>query len=254
MRITTLSPSMVNSYLKCPRSFFYNYVEKLPWLPNHYLAFGAAFHETLRENYYQKIRTAQDLPIGLLMDFFAEDLEFRDVDWNGQTLSETKDQGVQTVRAYQQKVAPRVQPAHVEHQFSMDVVGRDWKITGKIDLIDDNDLVIENKTTGKRVYTPKKDHEFQAKVYTAAFRKESGIPDLQARLDYAIRGSDLVQSIPLSFDGDLSKNVLSTFDDVAYWIGREAWPPNRHGNYLCSRKYCSHWNQCEIDCGGRVAE
>ncbi len=253
MKITTLSPSMVNSYLTCARKFFYNYVEKLSGLPNHYLAFGSAFHETLRENYYQKIRTEKDLPIDLLTDFFAEDLECRDVDWNGQTLSETKDEGVKTIRAYQQKVAPRVQPAHVEHQFSMYVVGRDWMITGKIDLIDSDLTVFETKTTKRKVNKPKPAHLFQTAVYTAAFRAQMNLPDLASRIDYSFRGSDEVKSFPVQFDDTIGKYVLTTFDQVARGIEAEMWVPNR-GHHYCTKRFCDFSNQCEIDCGGRVAE
>ena len=73
MRVESLSPSMVNTYIKCGRQFYYQNCLRLPALPNHYLTFGSAFHETLRENYYQKIRTFRDLPTDLLTDFFAED-------------------------------------------------------------------------------------------------------------------------------------------------------------------------------------
>lgn len=254
MKITSLSPSMVNQYLKCPRSFYYNYALKLPWLPNHYLAFGAAFHETLRENYWQKIQTAEDLPVDLLADFFRDDLEYRDVDWSAQSKDVTKDEGIQTVRAYQKKVAPKVQPKHVEYAFQMEVTGRDWQISGKIDLINDNLLVMENKTTGRRVSKPKPDHVFQTGVYTSALRKQNGNPELRARIDYSIRGSDAFYSFPIHYDDSLEKNVLTTFDQVARGIQLEVWPANRIGNYLCSRRYCNFWNQCEQDCGGRVAE
>lgn len=257
MRIHSLSPSMVNTYLKCPRQFYYNYALKLPRLANHYLAFGSAFHETMRENYFQKINTEKDLPTDLLTDFFAEDLEYRDVDWSEQSLDKTKDDGVITVRAYQEQVAPTVKPRLVEQAFSMEVKGRDWVISGKIDLIAHGtmwDLVIENKTTDRRVSKPKPDHVFQTSVYTVAWRQTTGHAGIQARLDYSLRGKDEICSMPVMFDGNVDKYVLSTFDQVARGIELEVWPANRVGNYLCSRKYCPHWGQCETDCGGRVAD
>lgn len=254
MKIRSLSPSMVITHGICARRFYYSEVARLPYLPNPDLAFGAAFHEMARETHFQKINTGRDLPIPLMQCFFVEDLEYRDVDWSTKTLSETKDEGVISVKSYMQKIAPSIQPAHVEHAWTMEVKNRDWVISGKTDVIDCANDVNELKTTGKRVNTPKPDHVFQTGVYVAAWRAQTGLQDVQGRLDYALRGKDEVCSLPVNYNGDLSKSVLDRFLNAAYWIEREIWPPNRHGTYLCSRKYCNHWNECEKDCGGRVKD
>ncbi len=68
----------------------------------------------------------------------------------------------------------------------MEVGGRDWVISGKIDLITDDDLVIDLKTTGRRLKKPKEDHAFQLSTYGMAWKAQSG-KDAQGRLDYAIR-------------------------------------------------------------------
>lgn len=286
MNIHSLSPSMVNQYLQCPAKFKYNYVEKLPRLPNHYLAFGTSFHETLHENYYQKITTARDLPLDLLTDFFVEDLECQEVDWSQQSLGKTKDEGVITVRAYQQEIAPKIQPTHVEQRISMAVNGRPWVISGKIDAVADG-IVREAKTTGKRVSKPRPEHIFQTGTYTALWRAEAsqaliegiiegvtkyrdlqtdiwyaspaewiklvGTQRINGEIVYSIRGKDVVCSIPVNFGDSLDRWVLSTFDQVAKGIQLEVWPANRGGSYLCNRKYCDFWMKCEADCGGTVA-
>lgn len=254
MKITSLSPSMVNTYRICARRFFYSEVARLPFVPGPDLAFGASFHETTRETYWQKRESEKDLPIDLLTDFFCEDLECRDVDWSTKSRDKTKDEGVISVRSYMQRIAPGIQPLHVEHQWSMKVKHRDWRISGKTDLITDRNNVVDIKTTGRRVNVAKPDHVSQIATYVMAWRQQIGLDEVQGCLDYAIRGKDEVCSIPVNFNGDLSRSVLTTFDDVAYWIQREAWPASRRGNYLCSRKYCSFWVTCEADCGGRVKD
>ncbi len=260
MKITSLSPSMVLTYLTCARRFFYSEVARLPYLPGPDLAYGAAFHEMARETMYQKINTGKDLKIDLLQDLFCEDLEYRDVDWSLKSLSETKDEGVISVRSYMQKIAPSIQPAHVEHAWTWTREGR-VTISGKTDVITDKNRVRELKTTGKQLDgyrsgkpRPKDGHRFQLGTYIASWRAQTGLDTVQGDLDYSIRGKDVVCSIPMTFDDGLSKSILATFDDVATWVGREAWPPSRHGNYLCSHKYCSYANACEQDCGGRVKD
>ena len=252
MQITSLSPSMVSKYRQCPRQFYYDYCLQLPRMGSAYTAFGSSFHAMAEENYYQKVRTEKDLPIDLLTDFFRDDLHYRDdVDWKEQeeSLDDMKDQGVKTVRAYQEKVAPGIQPQVVEHVWSMEVNNRPWVISGKTDLIAAN-TPIDLKTTGRRLKTPKPEHVFQLSTYAMGWKAETGLPDVQGRLDYAIRGKE--ETISLEVAPMDAQRVVSTFDDVAGWIQREAWPPFR-SHYLCSRKYCSFWEQCEKDCGGTVA-
>jgi len=254
MEIRTLSPSMVVSYINCSRRFYYENCLRLPRLPNHYLAFGSAFHETLRENYWQKVQTQKDLNINVLTDFFCEDLEYRDVDWSGDVdLSQAKDEGVVSVRSYQEGVAQWVQPARVEYAFTMEVTGREWAITGKVDLIDTDNLVMETKTTWRNLSKPKKEHVFQTGVYSTAVRKQANLDVINARIDYTVVGKDLNHSYPLEFDGAMEENVLAMFDQVAKGIQNEIWIPNRFSNY-CSRKYCAYFRSCEADCGGRVPD
>lgn len=251
MKITSLSPSMVNTYLKCGRQFYYRNCIRIPALPSWYMAFGSAFHETLRENYFQKIRTSKDLPTDLLTDFFAEDLEYRDADWSEQSRDDTLDQGVISLREYQAKVAPKTMPRDVEYAFTLDVIGRPWKITGKVDLIGMNVGPIETKTTGKRLSKPKPDNVFQIATYAAARMKQMGVQNAIARMDYVIRGKEEVITFPFLFDKREEQNVLTTFDQVATGIQNEVWIPNRY-HFLCSRKYCPFWMNCEKDCGGVV--
>jgi len=255
MNITSLSPSMVNKYRQCPRQFYYDYCLKLPRQGNAYTAFGSSFHRMAEENFWQKRTTRKDLPLDLLTDFFAEDLEWADdVDWKEQaeSLDDMTDQGVKTVKAYQETVAPGIQPQVVEHVWSMEVTNRPWVISGKIDLVTNDDLVIDLKTTGRKLKTPKPEHRFQLSTYAMAWKAQTGQHNVGARLDYAIRGKDEAMSLPVAFNHDtLAQNVISEFDDVAKWIQREAWPPSR-GHYLCSRKYCSFFRDCEADCGGTV--
>lgn len=254
MKIRSLSPSMVNAYLGCQRRFYYEYCLKLPRLPNHYLAFGLAFHRTVEENYFQKIRTEKDLPVNLLTEFFVQDLKTRDADWSQQSQSKTLDQGVATVRSYQKEIAPKVQPREVEYAFNMELLNRDWSIRGKADVIDQDFKVHEHKTTGRRVSVPKPEHVFQVQVYATAYQRQAQLPQIQAQIVYSLRGRDGACSFDLDFDDSSLHHILTVFDEVATGIELERWMPRRIANMYCKRRYCSFWNECEKDFPGRVAD
>lgn len=261
MIITSLSASMVNTYRQCPYKFYCSYCLKLPRRSNAFLAFGSSFHRMCEENFYQKRTTYKDLPTGLLLDFFRDDLHYTDdVDWKEQeqTLAQTTDQGVATVRAFQDKVAPGIQPVEVEHLWSMEVNNRPWNITGKTDLLTAKG-VEEIKTTNtlpakprdKSPPKPKPDHAFQVSTYAMGWKAQTGCSDVQGRLDYAKRGGEEVMSVNVELES--AQSIVSTFDNVAMSVQREWWPIFRN-HYLCSRKYCNFAEQCEKDCGGRVKE
>ena len=53
VEVNALSPSKINSWIKCPREFFYNYMEKLKVRPNIHLVKGSVVHKCL-EDFYRK--------------------------------------------------------------------------------------------------------------------------------------------------------------------------------------------------------
>lgn len=254
MKITSLSPSMVNTYLKCSQQSLYRDVLRLAGPSTPVLTFGTAFHRTIEEDMYQKVKSGKNLPLDLLQDFIAEEIEYSETEWKEQTLNETKDQAVITLAEYQTKIASSIDPIDVEWAFSIDVIGRDYRIAGKADIINAvGAAVIETKTTGKRRSAPWPDQMFQVWVYMMAWTRKNKSLRQQARVDYALRGKAETLSFPISYDSSLEKRILTTFDSVANGIQREVWIPNRY-HFLCCRKYCQYWNQCEKDCGGRVKD
>jgi len=46
-----LSPSKINTFMKCPREFYYNYVEKVKQRPNIHLVKGSVVHKVLEDFY-----------------------------------------------------------------------------------------------------------------------------------------------------------------------------------------------------------
>jgi len=52
-----LSPSKINTYLKCPREFYYNYIAKLPQKKTIHLFRGTLVHQVLEDLFKQQFRT-----------------------------------------------------------------------------------------------------------------------------------------------------------------------------------------------------
>ena len=52
-----LSPSKINTYLKCPREFYYKYISKLPEKKTIHLFRGTLVHKVLEDLFRNKFRT-----------------------------------------------------------------------------------------------------------------------------------------------------------------------------------------------------
>ena len=52
-----LSPSKINTYLKCPREFYYNYIAKLPQKKTIHLFRGTLVHQVLEDLFKKQFRT-----------------------------------------------------------------------------------------------------------------------------------------------------------------------------------------------------
>ena len=52
-----LSPSKINTYMKCPREFYYNYIAKLPQKKTIHLFRGTLVHKVLEDLFKNKFRT-----------------------------------------------------------------------------------------------------------------------------------------------------------------------------------------------------
>lgn len=64
-----ISPSSINSYMKCPREFYYNYIEKIKVPPNIHLVKGSVVHKVL-ELFYKEY---QEHPISFLRITFKKE-------------------------------------------------------------------------------------------------------------------------------------------------------------------------------------
>ena len=71
--LVRLSPTSINSWYKCPRSFFYSYIEKQPTAPSIALVKGSLVHKVL-ENFYKVFRASSD-------EYFEEEF---DKEWKKQ--------------------------------------------------------------------------------------------------------------------------------------------------------------------------
>jgi putative RecB family exonuclease len=246
-----LSPTSTNTFFDCSMKWFYRKVLHLPETRSAALGLGTAVHTALIENFRQKIETKEDLPVdgvrALFIEAFTAQLD--QVVWRkDESADHLKDAGETMVRVYMDRAAPAVEPAAVEEPVE-GLIG-DVPVHGYIDVRDVDGRVIDIKTAARKPSGMLPAYRMQVATYAMLHPLASG----QATLSTLTKTKtvDLHQETVEITPGDrkLTGRLYSIARDQ---MNAGVYAPNR-GSFLCSRKYCSHWQQCEDEFGGRVSE
>ena len=70
-----LSPSKINTYLKCPREFYYNYIAKIPQKKTVHLFRGTLVHQVLEDLFKKQFRTLPQWEKGVPKAWIQEQFE-----------------------------------------------------------------------------------------------------------------------------------------------------------------------------------
>lgn len=247
--------SSLNSFLDCSAKFNFQYIERIPAPGRIALAFGTSIHAALKRNYAEKIFSKKDLSPEEVISEFSDnyDTEVSTIEKfeDDEPLHFVKDAGVELLTKYQKEIAPRIQPQIVEQKIALNFDGMPYSLIGTIDLIDEDSVLIDHKTSRKVFKQVSTSHVRQLSGYE--FLAESIKLNIKsARIDMlTAKSKDTntgIRHIPIVTD---RKEFVNTFIVVSNGIKKGVFYPNRN-SFLCNKKYCSFWNECEKKYGGKV--
>jgi RecB family exonuclease len=211
------------------------------------MSFGTAMHRAIEANNRYKAEHQEDMPADDVQEVWAqawneaaEQTAFED----GENAGEIKDEGVRALELYMQEIAPTISPILIEHVFE---IGLDdsYTLKGIIDCVDQNNLIIDNKTTKRTPSGDPTQGNLQLVAYAIAHREILGITESGVRLDYIVRTKT---PKVISFSGgpcdDLAiKRGLKLISATARAIRLGVYMPNPN-NFTCSSTGCGYWDIC----------
>src|SRR4030042_4318809 len=180
-RYLHISYTQLNTYLKCPQKYEFQYVRGLPWefMPE-YFPFGRAIHEAAKLFYKTLKETGQRMPLTDLTQHFKATWD-REPQGNNirhkenQNRDTSRQKGTQLVKAFYENVAPQ-RIIGVEVPFSVDLVLEETgevlpcKLSGIFDLIESDEedtlVIVELKTSSKRFTDDQIDLDLQGTLYS----------------------------------------------------------------------------------------
>lgn len=240
-----LSVTQLRMYLRCPLQYFFRYVCGLKIPPTGELTLGRTVHETLKDNYHQKITSHRDLPLSHVTDIFGSHWERQIQETmfsDGQDPGTLKDQGVRLLTAYHQKVAPAVQPVEVEKEFLLETGATELPLKGYIDLVDDQRCIIDHKTSKSSFPQNSAQRDIQLTAYAMAYRAMSGQDEKGVRLDVMVRTKQprIQQLRATRTQADIDR-FLRLAEKVEQGIKTGIFYPSE--NYMCG--ICGYGEMCE---------
>jgi len=163
--------------------------------------------------------------------------------------SDLKKQGEALTLKYLDEACPETEPKAVEFPVSGTING--VRVRGFIDLLDSEGRVIDLKTAARTPSEISTDYRFQVATYRQLL---GGIVTGEARVDTLVKTKTpkLVQMSCTIDQGDID-SVNALYPVVQRGIRGGYFAPNR-SHYLCSRKYCGFWRECQRQFGGKVGE
>ena len=265
--IDHLSYSSVNLYLTCARAWRFRYIDKIKTPVAAVLPFGSAFHDAI-ETYLSIKHEKAPAPVSdIFSDSWQRRLEIeQNIDFGDETPESLAELGqhmlgsevdvtgggpnrkARNASTFLNDIVPMMEGATpvIEKRISLQVPGVDVPIIGYIDLITQDGVPCDFKTSAKSWYADKAHDELQVDFYLAALLQAGCAPaDLKFRYYVFVKTKKpKIQII------ETKRNVGQLFwmmDMVGeVWRGIEAgvFPPTGPGSWRCTPKYCDAWNLC----------
>ena len=258
----SLSYSALMEYLRCPLKYKQRYIDNL-WEPRSApLLLGRSFDIAASSNYTQKIESQTDLPEEQVLDEFSSAWD-RELTRNDEPEvvfdpdepeGKVKDKGVRVVQTYVERIAPHVQPVHVQRRLSMHFPDTNWSFSGVLDVETDSQVVADMKVKGKMFSQAELASDIQSTSYLA-LRRANGEPArrFEFHLFRTLTNGVAPDIIPLermhkSLD-TFEARLVMTAREIAWRAENEHWTGALPGSWWCSNRYCGFWKTCPFGGG-----
>lgn len=239
-----ISVSQINQYLRCPAQYYFKYVQGMADRPNVAMTFGKSFHKAVEHYFRGKMDYGQEASLSEVQDIFATTINHsKDVEWGEDKPDAVKDEGAKALELYMAEVAPTIQPKFIEQEVRVPFDG--YELLGYIDLIDQDNTIIDTKTTKKTPSAGMLTNGLQLSAYTMTYQFLTGDDPAGVRLDYIVRlkTPKVVQIGAKKTSNDVNR-FLSIMDRVVGNIADNNFYPNPTC-MSCNPKSCTYFEVCQ---------
>lgn len=181
-----LSYSAISTYQKCPLSYKFLYVDRLPTKPSHHLSFGSSIHSALEFFYNVEVaepcsldRLLEELDNVWLREGYEDEVQEQQYKGKGRAI---------LTQFYSENVLSFAVPIAVEKRFALDMDGITLSgIIDRIDRLSNGGIeIIDYKTNGKLPPKTKINTDLQLPIYHMAVEEMYGTAPEKVTLYFLI--------------------------------------------------------------------
>ncbi len=252
-----ISPSQIQTYTRCGEAWRRRYIDgdiRPPGIAAHV---GTGVHAGASLNFAQKIDSHEDLAPSDIRDASVAAMQAR-VEEQGVHLTEDDgsldkavgkaiDKTAQLAVHHAIIVAPMYQPIMTEQAVTIPLPKRSHDILGVVDLIDDQQRVVDFKTTTRAKQQKEADESIQLTVYAAAAARLIGKVPESLVLDVSVYSEKAIAHTPLVTTRDQQDfQILANHVNVVVaGIQSGVFAPAPRGSWYCSAKWCGYHSSCK---------
>lgn len=238
------SASSINEFEKCPRRWYYTYIEQRPAPESVQQALGTAVHAAIEANMRYKLDTGVLLEREALEATFWDEFNEawdRSDGWHEADAIAAGTDGIRLTLLHHETVAPGIDPLWIEEPVQFEINGVPY--SGVIDLVDARGRIRDWKTTARK---PRPAGYVTNMVgYAIAYRQRTGQIETEVVLDYLVR-TKKAQYVPIASGGPISDAAIAKFATnvlaVAEMVGRGDFPS--HGATTGQCRWCPYAAIC----------
>ena len=261
--LATVSPSKLDLFVRCQAAWTYRYVHGLKRPPSAAMAFGTAHDATANSVYTDRLQTGELPTVEQAQERFAADWDdaAADVeDWAEDDPDHLLDAGVRVTELWHRKAARHVVPHEIQPKLTRDFADGDdtFTVLGYADVVGEvggTPTIIDQKA-GRRAWTPA---DLIRSTQAVAYPWMTDLRRFQIHSSQIGRGTSKwtgfkVLSRTLT-DADVDvfpRQVVAARRQMRALMETGDVVPNR-SHFICSRRWCGYWEQCQRDFGGTVA-
>lgn len=249
--IEHLSYSSISSFLLCPRSWRFKYIDQIPTKPNSNLILGSVFHSTVE--YCVTEHTTEDVGNIFKSAWDKKLSESESIDWGDKSPDQVHDDGLRLFSSPEilngiKKIKPMKDAQDkplIEKFVKLSVPNVPIPIIGYIDIVLEDGTPADFKTSSKKWTDDQAQNSLQSLFYLAALQQEN-FP-----VNWNFKHLVFVKTQKPQFQELEHKHnpaeLFFLFDIIeSVWRAIEAkvFIPQTDG-WKCSPLYCDYWSICK---------
>lgn len=252
--IEHLSYSSISTYLSCPAYWRRRYLDKMPTATSIALVFGSAWHNTVEDYLTRRVMGNDALDLAAIWDeHWKLQLEsYSNIDWGLDTPEQHYNEGLrllldkETLKALDEirpKVLETGMPV-IEKRIEVILPGVGVPIIGYIDVITDDGVPGDFKTSSKSWTADRALDEMQPVFYLAALNQLGELEDYRFRHYVIVKNKtpkfQVIETVrragELFFLMQMVRSVWNGIQAEAFFENPTTWK--------CNPRYCEYWNDC----------